>query len=228
MSRVSGFCPRKSLCPEKNLKKVIVIMSLIAAVVVAGAASLYSEFVPTSIATAVIAEKPSKLLGGQAAILLPSTLTAKHSNLLNMAYKMAKAEGFKDPEIAQQALLQETDAGGLKSYKVANPGPDAYFGPMQIKLVAARAVLNENPELYDKYDFHTKTDDEVKANLILNEPFNMEVGIKYLRLLNKRYGFTGRELLNAYNRGPGGVKEVGADFHYALSAEKKLAALKRR
>ena len=204
-------------------------MSLIATVVVAGAASLYSEYAPQSIATAVIAEKPSKLLGGQAAILLPSTLTAKQSNLLNMAYKMAKEEGFKDPEIAQQVLLQETDAGGLKSYKVANPGPDAYFGPMQVKLVAARAVLNENPQLYDKYDFHTKTDDEVKANLILNEPFNLRVGIKYLRILNQRYGFTGRELLNAYQKGPGGVKEVDNDsYHYAISAEKKLAALKRK
>jgi hypothetical protein len=213
---------------EKNLKKVIVIMSLIATVVVAGAASLYSEFVPTSIATAVIAEKPEKVLGGQAAILLPSTLTAKQSKLLNTAYALAKAEGFKDPEIAQAVLLQETNAGGLKSYKVANPGPDAYFGPMQVKLVAARDILAENPQLYAKYDFHTKTDDEVKANLILNEPFNLEVGIKYLRYLQKRYGFSGRELINAYNRGPGGVAAVDSDYHYAVSAERKLAALKKK
>lgn len=209
------------------MKKVIIAMSLVTAGIIGGAYELY-QLVPQPIATAVIGEKPGKTMGGQQVSLLPATVTAKQANLLGIAYAMGKAEGFKNPEIVQSVLLQETQAGGMKAYKVANPGPDAYFGPMQLKLGAARDVLNRNPSMWSKYDFHTKTDDEVKANLILNDKFNLEVGAKYLRLLQQEYGFSGRELVNAYNRGPGGVKAVGADYHYALGAEAKLAAYKKK
>jgi hypothetical protein len=34
--------------------------------------------------------------------------------------------------------------------------------------------------------------------------------------------------MNAYNRGPGGVKGVDADFHYAKGAEAKLAAYRKK
>jgi hypothetical protein len=209
------------------MKKVIAVMVLFAAGVISGAYELY-QLLPAPAPTAVIAEKPGKTMGGQAATLLPTTLTSKQSALLNMAYSLAKAEGFKNPEVVQSVLLQETHAGGLKSYKVANPGPEAYFGPMQIKLAATKDVLARYPGLWAKYDFHTRTDDEIKANLILNEKFNLEVGTKYLRMLQVQYGFHGRELVNAYNRGPGGVKAVDDTFHYALGAEAKLAAWKRR
>lgn len=210
------------------MKKVIVIVSLLAAGTLSGAYELYNRYMPVPIATAVIAEKPDKIMGGKAAILLPTNLTDKQSNLLSLASKFALAEGLS-PALVQSVLLQETNAGGIKSYRVANPGPEAYFGPMQIKLGASKDVLRENPYLFTKYDFHTKSDDEIKANLILNEPFNLEVGTKYLRLLQKQYGFTGRKLMNAYNRGAGGVNFIDADeFHYALGAEAKLAAWKRK
>lgn len=210
------------------MKKVIVIVSLLAAGTLSGAYELYNRFMPVPIATAVIAEKPDKIMGGKAAILLPTNLTDKQSNLLSLASKFALAEGLS-PALVQSVLLQETNAGGIKSYRVANPGPEAYFGPMQIKLGASKDVLRQNPYLFTKYDFHTKSDDEIKANLILNEPFNLEVGTKYLRLLQKQYGFTGRNLMNAYNRGAGGVNFINPDeFHYALGAEAKLAAWKRK
>lgn len=208
------------------MKKVIATMTLIAGIVGAGAYQLF-QFVPQPIATAVIAEKAGKVMGGQAAVLLPKTISEKQSKLLNMAYKVAKEEGIS-PELVQGVMLQETHAGGLKAYKVANPGPEAYFGPMQIKLAATRDVLARNPQLYDRYNFHTKTDDEVKANLILNEEFNVRVATKYLKLLQNQYGFTGRKLMNAYNRGPGGVQSVDESFHYALGAEAKLAQFKKR
>jgi soluble lytic murein transglycosylase-like protein len=99
---------------------------------------------------------------------------------------------------------------------------------MQLKLAAARDVLSRWPDLYKEYGFHTKTDDEIKANLILNESFNIEVGARYLLLLKQTYGFSGKTLLNAYNRGPGGVTAVDDSYHYAVGAERKLAAFKVR
>lgn len=208
------------------MKKVIAAMTLITAAAIYGAASLL-QFIPSTISTAVIAERNSKSVGGGIAVLLPKNLSEKQHQLLNLAYKIAKEEGIQ-PEIVQGILLQETLAGGLKSYKVANPGPEAYFGPMQIKLAATRDVLNRHPQLYSKYDFHTRSDDEVKANLILNEEFNLRVGTKYLVLLQKQYGFTGLKLANAYNRGPGGVHGVDDSFHYALGAQAKLSKFKQK
>lgn len=209
------------------MKEVIVIVSLMAAGTLSGAYELYNRYMPVPIATAVIAEKPDKIMGGKAAILLPTNLSDKQSTLLGLAHKFARAEGLS-PALVQSVLLQETNAGGMRSYKVANAGPEAYFGPMQIKLGATKDVLKQNPYLFNKYDFHTKSDDEIKANLILNEPFNLEVGTKYLRLLQRQHGFSGRKLMNAYNRGAGGVEFVDEEFHYALGAEAKLAAWKRQ
>jgi hypothetical protein len=151
-------------------------------------------------------------------------LTERQVRLLQKAYSIARENGHRNPEIVQAVLLQETLAGGLKSYRVANPGREAYFGPMQLKLVAAKDVLARWPELYNKYDMHTRTDDEIRAFLILNDRFNIEVGSLYLLLLQRQYGFKGRELLNAYNRGPGGVRSVDDTFHYAIGAERKLAS----
>jgi hypothetical protein len=210
------------------MKKVIVCLALVAASAVYGAAELF-QFVPHTTGTAVIAEKTEGgKVGGQAATLLPTSMTPEQGKLMNVAYTIAKADGHKNPEIVQSVLLQESGGGTAAKMRVANPGPEAYFGPMQLKLVAAKAVLSRWPALFVKYHFQTRTDDEIKANLILNDEFNIAVGSKYLLLLQREYGFNGRELLNAYNRGPAGVKEVGADYHYARGAEAKLAAYKRR
>jgi len=209
------------------MKQVIGVMALVASGVVYGSYKLFEQ-IPTPVATAVIAEKPGKTMGGVASILLPQTLSSKQSTLLNLAYAAAKQEGLKNPDVMQIILLQETKAGAMKSYKVANAGPDAYYGPMQIKLNAARDVLSRNPQLYTKYDFHTHTDDEVKANLILNEKFNIDVAAKYVKILQTQYGLSGRELTNSYNRGPSGVKNVGDDFHYAVEGEQKLAEYKHK
>jgi soluble lytic murein transglycosylase-like protein len=182
---------------------------------------------PAPTANSVLAEKSSIIMGGQAAVLIPNNLSNSQRQLLNAAYAIAKADGHKNPELVQGIILQESKAGAMSSYKVAgNPG-DQYYGLMQIKKEAALDVLKVYPELYKKYSFQTRTNDELVANLILTPKFNIEVGSKYLKILQTRYGFSGRELVNAYNRGPGGVKAVGNDFHYAIGAEAKLAAYKR-
>lgn len=184
---------------------------------------------PQPIANSVLAEKPTpNKIGGQAAVLLPDNLANSQHQVLNVAYEQAKADGHRDPQLVQGVLLQESHAGGLAAYKVAGNKGDEYYGLGQLKLGAARDVMKAYPELWDKYKFQTHTDDELKANLILNPRFNIEVTSKYLKLLQKLYGFTGRDLVNAYNRGPGGVKSIdSADFHYAREMEAKLAAMKR-
>lgn len=207
---------------ERNLRSVLVVLTLAVAAILWSAYSLYQQ-VPQPVANSVIAEKSSLNGGNQVATVLPSNLSSKQHRLLNLAYSVAKENGFRNPEIVQAVLLQETLAGGLNSYRVANPGPEAYFGVGQIKLAAARDVLARWPELYKKYDFHTRTDDEVRAYLILNEQFNIEVMTKYILLLKTQYGFSGMQLLQAYNRGPGGVTD---DTTYANSAFRKLTSLK--
>lgn len=209
------------------MKKVIAALLVITATAVYGAAELFA-MVPTAIGTAVIAEKTvGGNFGGQAAILLPENLTSSQGRLLAEAYSIAKADGHKHPELVQAILLQETMAGGMKAYRVANAGPEAYFGVMQIKLGAAKDVLGVWPDLYKKFGLQTRADDEIKANLILNDNFNMAVASKYLLVLNKRYGYSGHALMVAYNKGPGGAQGVNpVDNDYAQSALSKLAARK--
>lgn len=184
---------------------------------------------PEPTANVVLAEKSSVILGGQAAVVVPADLSVAQHQVLNVAYEIAKADGHKDPALVQGVILQETHAGGLASYKVAGNKGDEYFGLGQLKLGAVRDVMAKWPGLWTKYKFQTRTDDELKANLILNARFNIECTSKYLRLLQLTYGFTGRELVNAYNRGPGGVKAIdNSDFHYAIGVEAKLAEAKRK
>lgn len=184
---------------------------------------------PKPTANVVLAEKSDNgKLGGQAAVLVPPNMSTSQHLILNAAYVQAKADGFKNPELVQGVILQETEAGGLAKYKVAGNKGDEYFGLGQIKLGAAHAVMSNWPALWTKYQFHTRTDDELKANLILNQAFNIEITSKYLRYLQVTYGYQGRELQNAYNRGPGGVKDVGPDYQYALGAEAKIAEARRK
>lgn len=210
------------------MNSVLSTLAVVVLLTLAGAYVLLQRS-PQPVATSVIGQKPGKTVGGQAVVVLPSNLSTKQRRLLNLAYELGREHSLAHPEIVQAVLLQETLAGGMKAYRVANPGPEAYFGPMQIKLAAAKDVLRRWPHLFAAYDFHTRTDEEIKANLILNERFNLEVGTKYLKLLNTQYGFTGRALINAYNRGPGGVRAVDhSEFHYAIGAERKLARLRQR
>ena len=209
------------------MKKLVIGMSLALSAMVAGSSYLYNttNYQPSTSKEKQKAEDPLDT-NVDFKISIPKNLSSNQQQLMKIAYNIAKEDGHKNPEIVQAVLLQETRAGAIKKYKVANPGKDAYFGLMQLKIAAARDVLSKHPDLWNKYDFHTKTDDEIKANLILNDYFNLEIGSKYLLMLKRQYGYTGRKLLNAYNRGPGGVKKVDDNYHYAVDAEKKLANYK--
>jgi hypothetical protein len=201
------------------MKIVILPLSLLASLLTAAAVNLFQQM-PSPVGNSVIAEHSETQVGGQVAHVLPSNLTPKQYELLNMAREVAVEIQMKSPELLQAVLLQETLAGGAAKYNVANPGPNAYFGPMQIKLAAARDVLSRWPSMFEAYDFHTRTDDEIKANLILNERFNIEVAGRYLILLGQQYGLKGAALMTAYNKGPSG----GSDGSYARDAQRKLVS----
>ena len=190
----------------------------------------FYQITQPKIGTSVISPKFDKALGGDPlTFAVPENLSEKQHRILNAAYSMADAIGLKKPELAQGILIQESKAGGLDSYKVAGQEfglktNERYYGIGQIKLSAAKAVLNRFPHLWDKYDFHTHTDEEVIANLIMNDLFNVEISTRYLKILSDDYGYEGDKLVAAYNKGPGGVREVSnpSTLHYVKEVKNHI------
>ena len=152
-------------------------------------------------------------------------LSASQSQMMRVAFQIARSDGHQRPEVLQSILLQETNAGAAPRFRVSNPGPNAVFGAMQLKLSSAKEVLKQFPTLFQKYHLQTRTDDEIKANLILNDAFNIEIASKYLLTLKRRYRLSDRDLLAAYNRGPNGNFD---ESRYAAEASQKLVEYKGR
>jgi predicted nucleic-acid-binding protein len=179
---------------------------------------LYYKNINTYVGTSVIAPKNNgKIVGGSnSAILLPEKLTIEQNRILNFAYKTAKEDGHKHPEILQAILLQETRAGDMKSFKVAGQEfglktNERYYGIAQIKLDAAKDVLKTYPDIKNKYNFHTDTDEEIIAHLIMNDEFNIEVASKYLLIIS-RYNKDSNFIIGAYNKGINSAKQLGENI----------------
>lgn len=159
-------------------------------------------------------------IGGGMTVELPSQPTSRQATILAMAYDIAKKDGHDYPQLLQGIVLQESKAGGMEKYRVAGqefglPANQRYYGVGQIKLSAARDVLARYPEMWEQFDFHTSTDEEVIAKLIENDAFNISVASKYLLIL-RGYGFTTpQQLAIAYNRGPGGARNAGPSTDYS-------------
>jgi hypothetical protein len=173
--------------------------------------------------TSVIAAKHTKQVGGDDyAVVLPSDLSAHQFEILQTAYDIAKKDGNPHPEKFQGIILTESGACDKRTkYKVAGQefgGKERYYGCGQVKLVAAKAVLQRHPELW-KY-MQTREDDEIIANLILNDRFNLEVASKFFMMMNN--GRADNTAIAAYNQGPLGVKSVNPDtFHYTLAVNRQ-------
>ena len=190
----------------------------------------FYQITQPKVGTSVISPKFDKTVGGDPlTFAVPENLSEKQHRILNAAYSIAKAIGLKKPELAQGILIQESKAGGLESYKVAGQEfglktNERYYGIGQIKLSAAKVVLNRFPRLWDKYDFHTHTDEEIIANLIMNDLFNVEISTRYLKILSDDYGYEGDKLVAAYNKGPGGVREVAnpSALHYVKEVKNHI------
>lgn len=156
-------------------------------------------------------------------------VTSKQHRLLNFAYNIAKKAGLKSPEILQGIIYQESKAGAMTSYRVAGQEfglstNKRYYGISQIKLGATKDVIARYPYLKTKYGFHTNTDEEIIANLIMNDEFNIEVASLYLKHLSDVFGYEGDRLTAAYNKGPGGVKSIEnpSGLNYVISVRDNI------
>jgi len=160
---------------------------------------------------------------------LPDHMTTGQSHLLAIAYQTAKDDGFRQPQLLQGIILQESDAGELPGYKVgdqSSPPNRRSYGLGQIKLQTAKAVLTRYPDLWTKYQFQTHTDEEIIAKLIENNGFNIAVASKYCLMLNG-YGYhSAKAIAVAYNKGPGGASGVDlAVDPYAAGVSRHMRAL---
>ncbi len=151
-------------------------------------------------------------------INLPLSLTERQQEVLALAYDIATKDGHSQPHLLQAILLKETNAGEMKSYKVAGhelglrPN-ERYYGLGQIKLSAAKEVIKKYPTLLNDFHFHTRTDEEIISKLIENDKFNITIASKYLLILRSLGYDTVKYLALAYNQGPGGAQNLDADEH---------------
>ncbi len=214
------------------MKISLSILTIVAMMVVTTATGLFKSST-SSIGTSVIATKNEKQIGGSFAQLLPENLSNQQNILLNKAYKIAKEDGHKNPELLQGIILQETKAGAMKSYKVAGQEfglktGERYYGVGQIKVSAAKHVLSKYPEMKKEFNFHTNTDDEIIAKLVENDKFNLAIASKYLLILKEDHGYKDdSSLAGAYNQGPTGAKKrIDEAKAYASSVMKFMQELK--
>jgi len=163
-----------------------------------------------------------------ATIIIPDDLNSKQQKLLSFAYNIAKQDGYKHPAYLQGILMQETRACSVKNYRVAgltNKVGDRYFGCGQIKLVAAKYVLRNYPELWKYLD--TKTDEELQAKLILDDEFNIRIASKFA--LSMGINDNPNKAITAYNRGSAGSELVDIDtFEYTNSVKRFSANMKNK
>ena len=194
-------------------------LAIVASLALGAAVSASIHTIPSEPTAVISVPKSSSVRGGGFTVSLPKNLTRRQVELLTLAYAIAKKDGHTYPQLLQGILLQESRAGEHASYKVAGQefGLKAnlrYYGVTQIKLAAARDVLDRYPELKRQYEFNTLADEEVIAKLIENDSFNLAVASKYL-LIMRSYGYdTITEMALAYNQGPGGAKNFDASTHH--------------
>ena len=188
---------------------------------------------PTVKATSVISV-PAKagMSGSGYTIALPGKLTEHQATVLAIAYATAKSDGSEYPQLLQGIILQESKAGNMASYKVAGQefglGPNKrYYGVGQLKLSAAQDVLRHFPDMWDKFNFQTKTDEEIIAKLIDNDSFNIAIASKYLILLRRAGYDDPRAIAMAYNKGVGGARDSDPlQNEYSISVSKHIEKLK--
>lgn len=161
--------------------------------------------------------------------VLPTNLSSKQADLLAYAYDIAKIDGHKDPAILQGLILTESNAGGAPNYRVSKDKSGLNYGVAQLRVEAAKDVLKAWPDIYSAFGFQTRSDDEIRANLILNDRFNIYVASKYLMLLETSYNFSGfAEILRAYNRGPAAarsLKSAAINDKYVIKTKHNIKTL---
>ena len=196
------------------MKVYFTFLSLIASAVLVGGFKLVQyKQEQAQLGTAVIMVKDEVKKGGQPyTVALPTHLTQRQAYLLSFAYRIAKEDGHRSPELLQGVIMQESKAGNMGQFRVAgleNKPGDRYFGIGQVKLAAAKEVLKSYPALWKYLD--TRTDEELQARLIVDDEFNIRITSKYLLLVGVNNNPT--VAVTAYNRGPTGAQEVDPQTH---------------
>ena len=129
-------------------------------------------------------------------------ITKSQSELLSYAYEIAKADGFRIPEVLLGIIMVESQAGLVKTSKIISN----CYGVGQIKVVAALDVLKFFPSM--KKELKTGSLKEIEYLLKHDDKFNIRIASKYLLLMDinksKDFGIT------AYNIGKGGAQKVSS------------------
>lgn len=146
-------------------------------------------------------------------------LPIKQKQILSFAYSIAKQDGINHPEFLQGILMKESGICNAKHFRVAGPSnkpSSRYFGCGQIKLAAAKSVMNRFPNLW-KY-LETKTDEELQARLILDDRFNVRITSKYIIMMG--INDNPDRAITAYNVGLGAVDKIDINnFEYTNSVK---------
>jgi len=200
------------------MKKSNFVLFVISFAVMLMALSLLSLVIPKNATSVISIPSSNGVMGGGITFRMPDDLTPHQAKILGLAYDIAKRDGHQYPQLLQGIVLKESNAGDMKSYKVAGhefglKTNERYYGVAQIKLSAAKDVLQKHPYMMNEFKFHTKTDEEIIAKLIENDAFNISIASKYLLIL-KTFGYTTlKQVALAYNQGPGGAKNFDAETH---------------
>lgn len=186
------------------------------------------QYESATLGTAVIAQK-SRIKGGNPAVINLSgeRITTHQMKILNLAKHVAMEDG-NVPEDFQGVVFQETKAGGMKQFRVAGQESGLstmkrYYGVTQIKLAAAWDVLGRFPEMH-RFAESGKftTDEELVANLILNDEFNVRMGSKYYRLVCSN-GVSRDRCITRYNQGVAGAATVDpSNWHYTREVKRHV------
>lgn len=150
----------------------------------------------------------------------------QQQSLTEYAYAVAEADGHKQPKYLVGVIKVESRAGESSNFRVVKQGVgkavSVFYGVAQLSIGAAKTAMQRFPDLWN--DFNTRTDDELKARLILDDRFNIRVASKYLLLMgvnkNADRGIT------AYNVGLGGVEQVNPSIHeYTLKVKRAASKI---
>lgn len=152
-------------------------------------------------------------------------LTTEQMELLQLAYEIGFEDGgHQHAELVQAILMQETIAGqlGRMGHMTAPVGKRSY-GVMQVKVSAARDVLNEYSELGE-----FRADEELIVALLSNDEFNIRIASKFLLQLGGRSRTMDKSLV-AYNIGLSASHSVDdpQSFKYVLGARSYLEEVVR-
>jgi hypothetical protein len=130
-------------------------------------------------------------------------LSDQQTDVLKMAYLVAKKDGLRNPAILTGIIMQESKAGTADKFRTARHKRqvDQSVGLAQIKASTAKGVLAENPDLRTTFKV---ADANIKQKLATDDKFNVAIASRYLKSL---YHIKNDDMwvIAAYNRGPGNV-----------------------